>query len=150
MWHDKDKEYDGKLRHLSDSSTWKLADHMCPNFSFKPRNLRLALSTNGINPHKSMSSRHSCWPVIMVIYNLPPWLCMKRKFMMLSLLISGPRQPGKNIDVYLSPLVDDLKTLWEKGVETYDAHLHKVFTLKAILYGQSMISLHMETWSIAL
>ncbi|RVW62229.1 hypothetical protein CK203_061630 [Vitis vinifera] len=38
----------------------------------------------------------------------------------------GPRQPGKNIDVYLSPLVDDLKTLWEKGVETYDAHLHEV------------------------
>ena len=58
---------------------------------------------------------------------------MKRKFMMLSLLISGPRQPGKNIDVYLSPLVDDLKTLWEKGVETYDAHLREVFTLKAIL-----------------
>ena len=69
---------------------------------------------------------------------------------MLSLLILGPHQPGKNIDVYLSPLVDGLKTLWEKGVETYDAHLHKVFTLKAILYGQSMISLHMETWSIAL
>ncbi|RVW59097.1 hypothetical protein CK203_113303 [Vitis vinifera] len=45
----------------------------------------------------------------------------------------GPRQPGKNIDVYLSPLVDDLKTLWEKGVETYDAHLREVFTLKAIL-----------------
>ena len=72
MWHDKDKEYDGKLRHLSDSSTWKLADHMCPNFSFKPRNLRLALSTNGINPHKSMSSRHSCWPDVLIIYNLPP------------------------------------------------------------------------------
>ena len=53
--------------------------------------------------------------------------------MMLSLLISGPRKPGKNIDVYLSPLVDDLKTLWEKGVETYDAHLREVFTLKAIL-----------------
>nr|CAN78619.1 hypothetical protein VITISV_034823 [Vitis vinifera] len=49
---------------------------------------------------------------------------------------SGPRQPGlgvKNIDVYLSPLVDDLKTLWEKGVETYDAHLREVFTLKAII-----------------
>ena len=52
---------------------------------------------------------------------------------MLSLLISGPRQPSKNIDVYLSPLVDDLKTLWEKGVETYDVHLREVFTLKAIL-----------------
>ena len=29
--------------------------------------------------------------------------------------------------------MDDLKTLWEKGVETYDAHLREVFSLKAIL-----------------
>ncbi|RVW62174.1 hypothetical protein CK203_062575 [Vitis vinifera] len=91
MWHAKDKECDGKLRHPSDSSAWKLVDHMWPDFASEPRNLRLALSTD------------------------------------------GPRQPGKNIDVYLSPLVDDLKTLWEKGVETYDAHLREVFTLKAIL-----------------
>ena len=97
MWHAKDKEYDGKLRHPSNSLAWKLVDHMWPDFAFEPRNLRLALSIDGINPHKSMSSRHSCWPVILILYNLPPWLCMKRKFMMLSLLISGPRQPGKNI-----------------------------------------------------
>ena len=90
MWHAKDKECDGKLRHPSDSSAWKLVDHMWPDFASEPRNLRLALSTDGINPYKSMSSRHSCWPVILIIYNLPPWLCMKRKFMMLSLLISGP------------------------------------------------------------
>ena len=31
--------------------------------------------------------------------------------MILSLLILGPRQPGSDIDVYLAPLVDDLKTL---------------------------------------
>ena len=102
------------MRHPSDSPSWKLVDHRWPDFASEPRNLRLAISADGINPHSSMSSRHSCWPIIMVIYNLPSWLCMKRKFMMLSLLISGPRQPGKNIDVYLSPLVDDLKTLWEK------------------------------------
>ena len=53
--------------------------------------------------------------------------------MMLSLLISGPRQPGNDIDIYLAPLVNDLKTLWEIGVETYDAHKREFFTLKAIL-----------------
>ena len=46
------------------------------------------------------------WPVLLVIYNLPPWLCMKRKYMMLSMMISGPRQPGNDIDVYLSPLIE--------------------------------------------
>ena len=47
--------------------------------------------------------------------------------MMLSLLISGPRQTGNDIDVYLTPLVDDLKNLWEVGVEAYDAHQKEFF-----------------------
>ena len=53
--------------------------------------------------------------------------------MMLSLLISGPRQSSKDIDVYLAPLVDDLKALWEVGVKAYDAHQREFFTLKVIL-----------------
>ncbi|KAL9674273.1 hypothetical protein QQ045_030544 [Rhodiola kirilowii] len=40
---------------------------------------------------------------------------MKRRYMMLSLLISGPWQPGNDTDVYLAPLTDDLKLLWDEG-----------------------------------
>ncbi|XP_074327635.1 uncharacterized protein LOC141665551 [Apium graveolens] len=39
----------------------------------------------------------------------------KRKFMMLTVLFSGPHEPGNNIDVFLQPLIDDLKKLWEEG-----------------------------------
>ncbi|CAM8880492.1 unnamed protein product [Rhodiola kirilowii] len=46
---------------------------------------------------------------------------MKHRYMMLSLLISGSRQPRNDIDVYLPPLIDDLKLLWDEGVRTYDA-----------------------------
>ena len=53
--------------------------------------------------------------------------------MMLTLLISGPKQPGNDIDVYLAPLIDDLKILWEVGIEAYDAYRQESFTLKAIL-----------------
>lgn len=42
-------------------------------------------------------------------YNLSPMLCMKRKYMLLSMMISNPRQPGKDIDIYLKLLIDDLK-----------------------------------------
>ena len=132
-WHAQGRENNGKLRHPVDSPTWQLVNQMWPEFASHCRNLRLAISADGINPHSSMTSKHSCWPVVTITYNLPPWLCMKRKFMMLSLLISGPRQPGNDIDVYLTPLVDDLKTLWEVGVEAYDAHQKEFFTLKAIL-----------------
>ena len=41
---------------------------------------------------------------------------MKRKFMFLTLLISGPGQLGNYIYVYLASLIDDLKTLWMKGL----------------------------------
>ena len=53
--------------------------------------------------------------------------------MMLYLLISRPRQPSNDIDAYLAPLVNDLKTLWEVGVKAYDAHQRDFFTLNVIL-----------------
>jgi hypothetical protein len=36
--------------------------------------------------------------------------------MMLTILVSRSKQPGDRIDVYLRPLVDDLKILWIPGV----------------------------------
>ncbi|CAL2256796.1 unnamed protein product [Prunus armeniaca] len=119
------------MSHPTDSPSWKLVDDKWPEFGKEPRNLRLALSSDGFNPHSSLSSKYSCWPVISVTYNLPPWLCMKRKFMMLTLLISDPKQPRNDIDVYLEPLIDDLKSLWDEIRGVYDAHIGEYFTLKA-------------------
>ncbi|KAA0046260.1 hypothetical protein E6C27_scaffold284G00640 [Cucumis melo var. makuwa] len=132
-WHATEREIDDKLRHPADSPAWKLVDTMWPNFSSEPRNLRLALSANGINPYSDMSSKYSCWPVVMVIYNLPLWLCMKRKFMTLSILISGSKQLGDDIGIYLEPLIDDLKLLWKSGVQCYDAYNEELFNLRTVL-----------------
>ena len=132
-WHANERIKDSRLRHPADSPAWKTVDIEWPSFANEPRNIRLALCTDGINPHTSLSSKYSCWLVMLVIYNLPPWLCMKRKFTLLTLLISGPKQPGNDIDVYLAPLIDDLKTLWNEGVRAYDAYLKEEFTLKAVL-----------------
>lgn len=132
-WHANEREVDDKLRHPADSPAWKSIDAMWPEFGADSRNLRLALSTDGFNPHGSLSSKYSCWPVILITYNLPPWLCVKRKFMMLTMLISGPRQPGNDIDVYLQPLIDDLREMWNPGVDVYDAYQQETFTLRAVL-----------------
>ena len=109
--HAENRDFDGKMSHPSDSPSWKLIDHRWPEFSSEPRNLRLVISADDINPHSSLSIKHSCWPILMIIYNLPPWLCMKKKFMMLYLLISSPRKLGNDIYIYLAPLIEDLKTL---------------------------------------
>ena len=44
------------------------------------------------------------------------------------MLIPRPKYLENNIDVYLQPLIDELKALWEKGVETWDAKVKKNFT----------------------
>ncbi|GJR13876.1 hypothetical protein Tco_0796528 [Tanacetum coccineum] len=41
------------------------------------------ISSDGVDVNTG-NRHHSVWPVLTVIYNLPPWLCMKRKFIMLS------------------------------------------------------------------
>ncbi|KAJ9535763.1 hypothetical protein OSB04_un001077 [Centaurea solstitialis] len=64
---------------------------------------------------------------------MPPWLCMKDSSFMLTLLIPGPKSPGKDIDVFLRPLVDELKSLWSNGVRTKDAATNSFFTIRAML-----------------
>ena len=88
-----------------------------------------------MNLFGNLSTNHSCWPVILFIYNLSPGLCMKRKYMMLSVMIFGSRQSGNDINVYLSPLIEDLKVLWAYGVKTFDAFASKTFMMRAMLFA---------------
>jgi len=105
-----------------------------PNFGNEPRNLRVALVSDGMNPFGNLSTNHSSWPVLLMIYNLLPWLSMKRKYIMLSMMIAGSRQPGKDIDVYLAPLIEDLRKLWEDGIDVWDGYLQETFTLCAMVF----------------
>ena len=79
-WHADGCTTDGHLRHPTDGLQWKKIDSMFPNFSNDSRNIRFGLATNGMNPYGNLSSKHSSWLVLLVIYNLPRWLCMKRKY----------------------------------------------------------------------
>nr|GEV57892.1 hypothetical protein [Tanacetum cinerariifolium] len=46
----------------------------------------------------------------------------------------SPKQPGNDIDVYFSPLINDMKTLWKPGVEMYDAYMKEKFRLHAMIF----------------
>ncbi|GKE79353.1 CACTA transposable element, partial [Tanacetum coccineum] len=111
----------GKMQHPVDGRAWKNFDTNYPNFAKEPRNVRLELA-------------YSMWPVILTTYNLPMWLCMEESSFMLTLLIPGPKSPGKDIDVYLRPLIDDLKVLWAlKGVKTIDITTGQKFNMRAMV-----------------
>ncbi|XP_028101002.1 uncharacterized protein LOC114300310 [Camellia sinensis] len=62
-------------------------------------------------------------------FSADPRNCMKGLFFMMSLLISERSAPGRDIDVYLQPLVEELTNLWEHGVQTCDASNGQIFTM---------------------
>ena len=132
-WHVEERPNDGVLRHPADSPAWKAFDENNLIFANEGRNIRLGLASDGFNPFRTMSIAYSTWPVVLIPYNLPPWLCMKQPFFILSVLIDGPKGPGNKIDVYLQPLIDELKELWYDGVNTFDASTNQMFQLHAAL-----------------
>ncbi|XP_057740110.1 uncharacterized protein LOC130957259 [Arachis stenosperma] len=132
LWHKHASNNDGFLRHPRDAEAWKKFDAKYTNFLADPRNVRLALANDGFNPFGNMSIKYSIWPVILILYNLPPWICMKQTSFILSTLIPGPKMPSNDIDVYLQPLINELKQLWD-GVETYNAKEENTFKMCAAL-----------------
>ncbi|XP_008226957.1 PREDICTED: uncharacterized protein LOC103326503 [Prunus mume] len=131
-WHkDKRLNDENKMRHPADSIAWKEFDKMYLNFAQDPRNVRLGLATDGFNPFGNMSTSYSMWPVVLFPYNLPAWKCMKKPYSMMTLLVLEPKAPGKELDVYLRSLVDELKELWENGIQTYDKMSESTFNMHA-------------------
>jgi len=53
---------------------------------------------------------------------------------MMCMMIAGPRQLGNNIDVYLAPLIEDLRKLWVEGVNVYDGNAQETFRLCAMIF----------------
>jgi hypothetical protein len=130
QWHKKArKPVDNVMSHRADGEAWQDFDKF-PNFAQDPRNLRLSLATDGFNPFGNMSTQYSMWPVLLTPLNLPPWECVNPANYFMALLIPGPKSPGKDFDVFLEPLIEELLELW-KGVRTYDACTRKKFTLRA-------------------
>ena len=54
--------------------------------------------------------------------------------MVFFMLISGPRQPKNVIDVYLSPLIEELTKLWDEGVTVFDGYRNETFKWRAMLF----------------
>jgi len=54
--------------------------------------------------------------------------------MMLSMMISSPKQPGNDIEFYLSPLIEDLKLMWDQSVEVFDGFANETFKIHVMLF----------------
>ena len=121
------------MRHPSDGEAWSHFDTTFTDFISVSRNVRLGLASDDFNPFGTMRLSYSMWPVILIPYNIPPWRTMTDLSFMVALLIPGLDLAGRDIDVYLRPLIDELKILWKTGVETYDCVSKEKFNLCAAL-----------------
>ncbi|XP_039120731.1 uncharacterized protein LOC120257299 [Dioscorea cayenensis subsp. rotundata] len=132
-WHAEHEAEEGVMRHCSDSLAWKHFSNTHPSFAAESWNVRLGLCTDGFQPFGQSGQQFSSWPVIVTPYNLPPSMCMKEEYMFLTVIVLGPRNPKDMLDVYLQPLIAELRQLWEIGAETYDASRKNNFQMRAAL-----------------
>jgi hypothetical protein len=140
-WHDENRSDreggDGLVRHPCDSKAWKhFHRNVDPTFGNDARNVHFALAADGVNPFKQTRSTWSTWPIILLNYNLPPWLSTKKFFLMLCLLIPGKQSVTlEHFNVYMAPFVEELLQLWN-GVPAFDITKEEGlcnFTLRAML-----------------
>src|SRR4051812_12192713 len=102
------------LTHPPDGQVWKMFDEIHKAGKVKdPRNQRLTISLDGFNPFGMVATQYSCWPVFIMPLNILPGVLMQRKHIILTLIVPGPYYPRKNMNVYMQPLMDDLKEAWD-------------------------------------
>jgi hypothetical protein len=131
QWHKKQRTLvKNVMSHAADGEAWQHFDRTFPKFESDPRNLRFSLATDGFNPFGNMSTQYSMWQVLPTPLNLPPWECVNPANCFMSLLIPGPTSLGKDFDLFLEPLIEELLELWN-GVSTYDKGTGKKFDLRA-------------------
>jgi hypothetical protein len=63
-------------------------------------------------------------------YNLSPNKYLKQGFIFLTLVILGPKEPKKQMNIFWHPLMEELKEIWQM-VDVYDNHLKYQFNLCA-------------------
>ena len=78
----------------------------------------MGIALDGVNTFSIQNIQYSVWLVIVINYNIPPYMSIKKQHMMLTLLVPGKFQV-KNMDTYLQPLIEECKSLWN-GVVMHD------------------------------
>lgn len=114
-WHKVTFLTSGAMTHPSHGWTQQHFDNTFFDFAYNSQNVQFGLYDDGFSPTGYLPKSYSIWIAVLIVYNLPPWLCMTKSFFILTLLIPH-RSHQQNINVYLSPLIDDLHLLQESRV----------------------------------
>ena len=88
-YHARNRSRGDIIRMLANGSTFMDIEEKWPQFKEEPRNLRLSLVADGVNPFGELRSVYSVWPIFVINNNIPPWISIKREHIMLAMIVLG-------------------------------------------------------------
>jgi hypothetical protein len=134
-WHASHRSESGVIKIPLDSTTMNHIEYTwADKFKDEVQSIRLSIAMDGVNLYSLQNTNYFVWTVVVINNNIPQWLSEKNEHLMLDLIVLGRRQV-KIMDVYLQPLIDKFKQLWE-GIHVYDVSrpilMQRSFTLHGI------------------
>ena len=88
-YHACNRSGDGVLQMPIDGYSFKEIEEKWLVFKDEPRNVRLSLVADGVNPFGELRSIYSVWPIFVINNNIPPWMSIKREHIMLTMIVPG-------------------------------------------------------------
>lgn len=88
-WYKKQRSDDGVMRMPSDSEAWLWAEEHWAKLNEEERSVFLAVALDGVNPYGHNSASHSTWPILIIVYNLPTNLAIKKSHIILNTIVPG-------------------------------------------------------------
>jgi len=71
-WRERNIREEGVLCILADSKAMKpIKEKWLEKFKDEPRSIRLGLAMDGVNTFFNQTSNYSCWPIVIINYNIP-------------------------------------------------------------------------------
>ena len=86
-YHACNRSRDDITQILTDDLTFMHIEEKWQHFKEEPRNLRLSLTADGVNPFGEMRPVYSMWPIFVINNNIPPWMSIKREHIMLAMIV---------------------------------------------------------------
>jgi hypothetical protein len=71
-YHARNRSEDGVLQMLVDGSAFREIEEKWADFKDEPRNVRLSLAANSVNPFRELRSIYSVWLIFVINNNILP------------------------------------------------------------------------------
>lgn len=112
LYHWKDRSNGSMLADIYDGKIWsEFLSYKNQPFLSEPFSLGLIINIDWFQPYKHVN--YSVGAICLVIMNLPRHLRYKRENVILVRILPGPKEPSRDINSYMQPLVDELLELWD-------------------------------------